>query len=393
MGQPAARHVQRHVVRHARYGGGAEPPNHAGHDAGAGTSVADLQGPERRHARRALRADRAGADIQPRVGRVVHALTFDGKSPGPELRVTQGDLVEVVARNEDVEDGVTIHWHGIDVPNAEDGVAGVTQDAVLPGASYTYRFRADQVGTFWYHTHQVSSKEVQRGLFGAIVIEPREEQPRGSTSRSSRTRSKGIPTLDGDEGVGTARDPVGTQVRLRLVNTDSFEQRVHASAARRFACSPSTAPTCTSPADSRASHYRSPREVASTSASCMPPDGVRVALEGTGDGIGVRPQRRTGAPREVTPTATFDPLDYGTPCADAVRCHVEPFDRSFELTITKKLGFFDGRPGRHWAINGGIYPDVPMFVVERGDLVARHDRERHERRRTRCTCTGITSSF
>ena len=52
-------------------------------------------------------------------------------------------------------------------------MAGVTQDAVLPGESYTYRFRAEQVGTFWYHTHQVSSEDVQRGLFGVLVIEPR----------------------------------------------------------------------------------------------------------------------------------------------------------------------------------------------------------------------------
>ncbi len=84
---------------------------------------------------------------------------------------------------------MTIHWHGVDVPNAEDGVAGVTQNAVLPGESYTYRFRAEQVGTFWYHTHQVSSKEVRRGLFGVIVIEPREQAARRSTSRWPRTRS------------------------------------------------------------------------------------------------------------------------------------------------------------------------------------------------------------
>ena len=103
----------------------------------------------------------------------------------------QGDDVEVVLENEDVEDGVTIHWHGVDVPNAEDGVAGVTQNAVLPGERYTYRFRAEQVGTFWYHTHQVSSKEVRRGLFGVLVIEPRERAARESTSRSPCTRSTG----------------------------------------------------------------------------------------------------------------------------------------------------------------------------------------------------------
>ena len=66
--------------------------------------------------------------------------------PGPELRVHQGDLVEVTLRNKDVKDGVTIHWHGVDLPNAEDGVAGVTQDAVPPGGSYVYRFRATRSG-------------------------------------------------------------------------------------------------------------------------------------------------------------------------------------------------------------------------------------------------------
>ena len=205
------------------YGGGPEPPNHAGHDDGTGTSVADLHGASNETPDARFELTALAADIHLSSGRVVHALTFDGKSPGPELRVKQGDLVEVVLRNDDVEDGVTIHWHGIDLPNAEDGVAGVTQNAVLPGASYTYRFRAEQVGTFWYHTHQVSSTEVRRGLFGVIVIEPREEQAEFDLALAAHTFD-GIPTLSGDEGGGRQKVAVGTQVRLRLVNTDSFEQ-------------------------------------------------------------------------------------------------------------------------------------------------------------------------
>ena len=67
-------------------------------------------------------------------GRVIQALTYNGTAPGPTVRARAGQLVEVVLRNADVHTGVTIHWHGLDVPNAEDGVAGVTQDAVLPGA-------------------------------------------------------------------------------------------------------------------------------------------------------------------------------------------------------------------------------------------------------------------
>ena len=83
-----------------------------------------------------------------------------------------GDLVQVTLVNESVPDGATLHWHGIDVPNAEDGVAGVTQDAVPVGGKHVYRFKAEQAGTYWYHSHQVSSDEVKGGLFGTIVIAP-----------------------------------------------------------------------------------------------------------------------------------------------------------------------------------------------------------------------------
>ena len=163
------------------YGGGAVTPNHEAHGV-SGTSVADLHGPTEGAPDERFELTAQAAAVHLSSGRIVHALTFDGTSPGPELRVQQGDLVEVVLRNLDVDVGVTIHWHGVDVPNAEDGVAGVTQNAVLPGESYTYRFRADQVGTFWYHTHQVSSEEVQRGLFGALVIEP-SSRPSGGVDR------------------------------------------------------------------------------------------------------------------------------------------------------------------------------------------------------------------
>src|SRR4026207_1022747 len=103
------------------------------------------------------------------------------------------------------------------------GAPGVTQDAVLPGQRHVCRFRAEQVGTFWYHTHQVSSKEVRRGLFGVIVIEPRAERPGLDLARAAHTFDR-LATLDGDEGGGRHRVAVDTQVRLRLVNTDSFEQ-------------------------------------------------------------------------------------------------------------------------------------------------------------------------
>ena len=105
-------------------------------------------------------------------GKHVDAYTYNGAIPGPELRVQQGDLVVVTLLNH-LSVSTTIHWHGISVPNAEDGVAGLTQDAVQPGGSYTYRFVANDAGTFWYHPHQETSVQLPLGLYGAVVVEPR----------------------------------------------------------------------------------------------------------------------------------------------------------------------------------------------------------------------------
>ena len=345
------------------YGGGPEPPNHAGH--GAGTSVADLHGPSGGTPDARFELTAGATDIRLSSGRVVHALTFNGASPGPELRVRQGDLVEVVLRNADLDEGVTIHWHGIDVPNAEDGVAGVTQNAVLPGGSYAYRFRAEQLGTFWYHTHQVSSKEVKRGLFGIVVIEPPEHQPGFDTALAVHTFD-GIPTLDGDEGGGRRKVPAGASVRLRLVNTDSFEQTFTISGT----------PFRVLAIDGTDLHEPGELENVSLPVAAggridvgfvQPPRAVRVGLLETEVALSFSPHGAP-APGEHPPVTKFDPLAYGTPAPTPFDARSD-FDRRFEMTITRKPGFFDGLPGLQWAINGGIYPDVPVFVVEDGDLV------------------------
>jgi FtsP/CotA-like multicopper oxidase with cupredoxin domain len=100
------------------------------------------------------------------AGRSITGFTVNGTSPGPEIRVRQGQLIEVHLRNESVVAGVALHWHGLDVPNAMDGVAGVTQDAVPIGAEFTYRFVADRAGSFWYHSHQVSNPQGCRRAAG-----------------------------------------------------------------------------------------------------------------------------------------------------------------------------------------------------------------------------------
>ena len=352
---------------HADYGGGAESDTHAAHDGRQrGLSVTALHGPRTGSPDARFTLAARAATIHVATGRAVDALTFNGSSPGPELRVKQGDLVEVILRNEDVDQGVTIHWHGVDVPNAEDGVAGITQNAVAPGESYTYRFRAEQVGTFWYHSHQVSASEVRRGLFGAFVIEP--PGPAAGTLDLAVIAHTfdGIPTLNGDGDVGRRKVTPGTPMRLRLINSDSAEQRFTLGGTRFRVVA----------IDGTDVNGPTPLEDATLAIGgggrldlelTMPAGPVRLSLDGTGAGIGFSP-KRTPPRLAGTPGEVFDPLTYGTPSPTPFDAS-SSFDRRFAFEITRKPGFYNGAPGLQWAINGGIYPDGPMFVVEEGDLV------------------------
>ena len=95
---------------------------------------------------------------------------YNGQIPGPELRVKQGERLRVVAANA-LSQNTTVHWHGLRIPNAMDGVPFLTQDPIPPGESYLYEFDLPDAGTFWYHPHQNSSEQVGRGLYGALIVE------------------------------------------------------------------------------------------------------------------------------------------------------------------------------------------------------------------------------
>ena len=104
------------------------------------------------------------------------AWTYNGTVPGPQLRVKQGETVKILLQNQ-LPDPVTIHWHGLPVPNNMDGIPGITQNAVKPGESFTYQFKVDVPGTYWYHSHQNGVVQVDKGLYGSLVVEPKEQQP------------------------------------------------------------------------------------------------------------------------------------------------------------------------------------------------------------------------
>lgn len=109
-------------------------------------------------------------------GTTVKAWTFNGTIPGPEIRVTEGDLVRITLKN-DLPVPTTAHWHGIDVPMAMDGVPGLTQDAVTPGGTFVYEFPATNPGTRWYHSHQDAELQVPLGLYGSVIVEPKTPEP------------------------------------------------------------------------------------------------------------------------------------------------------------------------------------------------------------------------
>ncbi len=98
---------------------------------------------------------------------------YDGRVPGPVLRARQGGEIWVRFRN-GLSQPTTIHWHGIRIANAMDGVAGLTQDPVPPGETFDYRFTVPDAGTFWYHPHNRSWEQVARGLYGALIVEERD---------------------------------------------------------------------------------------------------------------------------------------------------------------------------------------------------------------------------
>jgi FtsP/CotA-like multicopper oxidase with cupredoxin domain len=101
-------------------------------------------------------------------GRTVPAWTYNGQVPGPTIEATVGDTVVVRLTNR-LDEPTTIHWHGVRLPAAMDGTQ-VVQPLVQPGETFEYRFTVPDAGTFWYHSHHNETEQMERGLYGALVV-------------------------------------------------------------------------------------------------------------------------------------------------------------------------------------------------------------------------------
>jgi FtsP/CotA-like multicopper oxidase with cupredoxin domain len=105
-------------------------------------------------------------------GQFVDAMAFNGQIPGPQIDVRYGDRIRVVVENQ-LDQPTVVHFHGMTVPNSEDGVPYVTQDPIMPGQVWTYEFTIkDPPGMYVYHSHFNSTEQVGAGMYGALMVEP-----------------------------------------------------------------------------------------------------------------------------------------------------------------------------------------------------------------------------
>ncbi|MFC0532465.1 multicopper oxidase family protein [Phytohabitans kaempferiae] len=329
------------------------------HPAGHGVSVADLRGPAEpapggQVRRYTFTARQTTVEV---AGRTVEAWGYNGQVPGPPITAAEGDLIEVTLRNADIGRGVTLHWHGYDVPAGEDGAPGVTQDAVPPGGEYVYRFRADQVGTYWYHTHSASDVGVRMGLYGTLVVAP----PAAGLDLTLPVHTFGETTVAGGPGAHDAAP--GTPVRLRLVNTDSVPHRfVLSGTAYRLVAVDGA--DLNGPGELREVELRLPAGGRYDLAFAMPSGPVALFVDGEPGlrlGVGEPPPAPDGWPE-------LDITRYGTP-ADTAFGPESRFDRSFTLVLDRGIAMVDGVPRYAHTVNGRAYPNVPTQLVREGDLV------------------------
>ena len=290
------------------------------------------------------------------------AWGFNGQTPGPVLRAHQGDTIEVVLHNADISEGVTLHWHGYPVPNGDDGVAGVTQEAVMPGQEFVYRFAANKAGTFWYHTHQLSHIGVKKGLFGALIVEP----SRAAAEQELIVYAHRLVTQPVSQQVAA-----GTPIILRLVNADDVTHRfLLTGVSWRL-----TAVDGNDVGEPSAETGKALRLTAGGRYDVrftMPGGPVQVGLDG-------RPRLGLSAPAAAVDMRVpdLDLFAYGSPDA------AEPghFDREYTVVLDRQLRLLGSLPSYAYTVNGRTWPQAPELTVREGELVkltvVNRDREAH----------------
>jgi FtsP/CotA-like multicopper oxidase with cupredoxin domain len=336
-------------------------------------SVADLRGarvpaPGGTTKRHVLTAQKGAVRLP--SGRELDAWTYAGQLPGPAIAAAEGDLIEVTLRNADIDGGVTLHWHGYDVACGEDGAPGVTQHAVAPGEEFVCHFRADQVGTYWYHTHQASHIGVRRGLYGTLVVNPR------APNEEQLDLTLPVHTFDdtvviGDrDGRAEHTAAAGTPVRLRLINTDSDPHRF-ALVGTPFRVAAVDGRDLNQPGEVSEVGLRLPAGGRYDLVFDMPDTSVALVVDNDRDGgVRLHAHRDSAAAEPADDTADWPELDllrYGEPAP--VPFDGSHADRHFTIALDRGVAMVDGRPAFAHTVNGRGHPSIPDQLVTEGDLV------------------------
>ena len=176
-------------------------------------------------------------------GRIVDAWGFNGRMPGPTIEVNEGDRVRLIVENR-LPEFFSMHWHGLEIPHAMDGMPGLSQDPIKPGEKFTYEFTLHQNGTFFYHSHMAMQEMM--GMIGLFIIHPRSAfTPRvdrdfglifqewailpNNTIPNTLAMEFNWLTINGKAGPDTTPMIVklGERVRIRLVNLGMDHHPIH----------------------------------------------------------------------------------------------------------------------------------------------------------------------
>ncbi len=328
--------------------------------------------------------------------------TYNGTVPGPELRVTVGDRLRIRLVNH-LPESTTIHWHGVSVPNAEDGVAGLTQDAVPPGASYTYEFVVHEAGTFWFHPHQDTFHQTLRGLFAALVVLPRSGigadrdytvfvHESFSGGRDAREVLGGLitgapsgqtPAFNGSVGDLRLAARPGERIRLRIVDATQGDYHVreipemmHAGPQELVLLGAPFQVVALDGRDLNAPGVVSPTRLRLAIGQrydlqfTMPESGVVRLVDRDGNESLTLGDGPAPAVPDLGSLPAFDMLSYGAPAADGLTDG--PWDRTYSMVLGNHLGFHEGQLQLVHTINGKASPlgtDYPVQLGERVRMV------------------------
>ncbi|WP_246308029.1 multicopper oxidase family protein [Halorarum salinum] len=340
--------------------------------------------------------------VEPGPGESTENWLFDGEFPGPELRMAEGEVFELELTN-DLPEGTTIHWHGVPVTNGMDGVPDVTQAPVEPGGSFTYRFRAEPPGTYFYHSH--AGLQLDRGLLAPLVIEESDPHvaydreytvvvddyldraPRPLSAADSDRGPGGGPGGTGGGPMATRRPPYagplvdgrlpddprtfgvrdGERVRFRFVNASSataFRVRIagHPLTVTHADGQPVEPVTVDSFGFGSGERYDAVVEAGNPGTWELRADAIdgdeppgRAIMSYEGTGASESPTAPSSDDRRLSydDLRALSPLDGvgGSP------------DRTFDLTLSA------GRRSNRWLIDGEAYPDADPLEVREGEHV------------------------